>query len=393
MRRRTPCLAANVTGDDVRCGPADPPSDGATGARVADDRGHRDGRWHRAVTDPLATVVSPLHRAPAAPTARRHHLSSGFAPRCDRRQLVRIDVHADERCACVSEDATSPLRRRRVAAACVRHPVSRRCIACRSPWPTMSDKTTRGSGSRRSPPTACALSANAGTRDCSVCRASARVCARADGGNLPRRRSRPGSLRPAGVPRNRSTRARAAIRWRRAHRVGGELVEAPIGADWMLDDADGPLPSLTRVRSRRAPSALDGERCAHRRHRPADDLVIRAVAPEEEPRRRPAGRLTVRRGGESHQRDVAQPDSGNGVGDMSARTEAASRGRAAVPSIAFDPCRRTDRRNAPRIVCRDGAVDATPTRPGSCGFEVQPASRTGALRAGRARASRRRRCG
>ena len=156
-----------------------------------------------------------------------------------------------------------------------------------------------------------------------------------------------------------------------------ELVEVPIGADWTLDDADGPLPSLlaaARGTYRLRLTVTDAHGAASRPH----DLVIRAVAPEEDP----DGDLVP--ADLDNCGSVANPDqrddqpaatNGNGVGDACECTDGTCVG--GNDRDVFDcalevrPLSAAADADARRIVCRDGdACDRDPA-PGVCGVDVQ----------------------
>lgn len=156
-----------------------------------------------------------------------------------------------------------------------------------------------------------------------------------------------------------------------------EMVEAPIGADWRFDDADTPQPSLlasSRGTYRLRLTVTDVHGAASLPH----DLVIRAIAPEEDP----DGDLVP---DDLDNCDaVANPDQrdhepaatgGNGVGDACECTDGTCvAGGGSDPfDCAFEirapGAATTD--GARRIACRDGAACDADATPGVCGFDVQ----------------------
>ncbi|MBY0277044.1 heparinase II/III family protein [Candidatus Binatia bacterium] len=156
-----------------------------------------------------------------------------------------------------------------------------------------------------------------------------------------------------------------------------ELVQAPIGADWRLDDGDTPLPSLlasSRGIYRLRLTVTDAHGAASRPH----DLVVRAVAPEEDPDGDlvPDDLDNCAVVANPDQRDVAPAtDGGNGVGDACECTDGTciAGGGTDAFDCAFEirALRGAANDGARRITCRDGdACDADAT-PGVCGFDVQ----------------------
>jgi hypothetical protein len=154
-----------------------------------------------------------------------------------------------------------------------------------------------------------------------------------------------------------------------------ELVEAPIGDDWRLDDADTPLPSLlasSRGTYRLRLTVTDAHGAASRPH----DLVIRAIAPEEDPDGDlvPDDLDNCDSVANPDQRD-AEPAGGNGVGDACECTDGTciAGGGPAALDCAFEvrALSATATDASRRVTCRDGAAcDVDPT-PGVCGFDVQ----------------------
>jgi hypothetical protein len=156
-----------------------------------------------------------------------------------------------------------------------------------------------------------------------------------------------------------------------------ELVEAPIGADWHLDDADTPLPSLLardRGTYRLRLTVTDAHGAASRPH----DLVIRAIAPEEDPDGDlvPDDLDNCDSVANPDQHD-AEPAGGNGVGDACECTDGScvAGGGPTTLDCAFEVRALTTTATSTdadrRIVCRDGAAcDADPA-PNVCGFDVQ----------------------
>jgi len=154
-----------------------------------------------------------------------------------------------------------------------------------------------------------------------------------------------------------------------------QLVEAPVGADWTVDDADTPLPSFLAAtrgeyRFRLTVTDANGVRSLPR------DLVVRAVAPSEDP------------DGDLVPDDldncalVANPDQrdehpaasgGNGVGDACECSDGAcvpGGGPAATDCALELRALGGATVDGRRIRCRDGAAcDADPI-PGRCGFDV-----------------------
>jgi len=154
-----------------------------------------------------------------------------------------------------------------------------------------------------------------------------------------------------------------------------QLVAAPVGADWTVDDADTPLPSFraaTRGAYRFRLTVAD----AHGAKSLSRDLVVRAVAPEEDP----DGDLVpddldncdlVANADQRDEHPVAS--GGNAVGDAcecSDGTCAAGGGKASTDCALELRSLGSAAIDGRRIRCRDGATcDADPA-PGRCGFHV-----------------------
>lgn len=152
-----------------------------------------------------------------------------------------------------------------------------------------------------------------------------------------------------------------------------EMVEAPIGADWTLDDADTALPSFvagTRGEYRLRLTVTD----VHGASSLPRDLVVRAVAPEEDP----DGDLVpddvdnCMLVANADQADV-HPAGGNGIGDACECSDGTCvpGGGPAALDCAFEIRSLGGATfDGRRLRCRDGAAcDSDPT-PGVCGFDV-----------------------
>lgn len=155
-----------------------------------------------------------------------------------------------------------------------------------------------------------------------------------------------------------------------------ELVEAPIGASWAFDDADTPLPSFvagTRGDYRVRLTVTDAHGAASLPH----DLVVRAIAPEEDPDGDvvPSDVDNCDLVANADQRDEAPAASGgNGVGDACECTDGTC---VAGGGPADGDCALEIRVvgeatvDGRRVRCRDGnPCDADPA-PGTCGVDVQ----------------------
>ena len=372
-------LAANATGDDVRAvqllhptrtGDAPPAIE-----TVATSAGNA-----LLLTDPAGDRrVLALHRAPAAPTLAAAPPGSGLAPVATDGSRVLIDAHADGRLWLAwSEDATSLrydgvelLRGTRPAVLGIALGAGRAEVVVDDG----SDETTvRGLAfTPTAADGACTMSVSAGAATLGLSR-ERRVTLRADGGN-----SAPGA--DPGPDRFVPQGARVPLDASASCDLDGdaliaswELVEAPIGADWTLDDADGPLPSLLasdRGTYRLRLTVSDAHGAASLPH----DLVIRAVAPEEDPDGDlvPADLDNCGAVANPDQRDAA-PAGGNGVGDACECTDGSC--VAGGGSGDFDCAFEIRALDAPaegprRVVCRDGAPCDSDPAPGSCGFDVQ----------------------
>jgi len=154
-----------------------------------------------------------------------------------------------------------------------------------------------------------------------------------------------------------------------------ELVEAPIGYDWKVDDADTPLPSFlagTRGEYRWRLTVTDAQGATSLTR----DLVVRAIAPEEDPDGDlvPAELDNCDAVANADQSD-AHPAAtgGNGVGDACECSDGACvPGGGPVASDCALAIRALGGATADgrRLRCRDGdSCDADPT-PGVCGFDV-----------------------
>jgi len=154
-----------------------------------------------------------------------------------------------------------------------------------------------------------------------------------------------------------------------------QLVEAPAGADWTVDDADTPLPSFlagTRGEYRFRLTVRDAHDATSRPR----DLVVRAVAPGEDP----DGDLVpdeldnCRLVANADQRDEHPVASGgNGVGDAcecSDGTCAAGGGPAATDCALELRALAGAVVDGRRIRCSDGAACDVDAAAGRCGIDV-----------------------
>ena len=321
-----------------------------------------------------------LHRAPASPPLDEAPAGSGLAPIDTDGVRVLVDAHLDGTLRLAwTEDATSfryagveLLRGARPGRLGIALAAADRAEVVVDDGSATAE--VRGLGfTPLAADGACALATDAGVVSLGLSR-ERRVTLRAAAGNsAPAADPGPDRFVPQGarVPLDAGASCdldgdALAASWR--------LVEAPIGADWTLDDADGPSPSLlaaTRGTYRLRLTVTDAHGAASRPH----DLVIRAVAPEEDPDGDlvPADLDNCAAVANPDQRDDA--GGGNGVGDACECTDGtcvAGGGRDAF-DCAFEvrAPSGTTTGDARRVVCRDGdACDRDPA-PGVCGIDVQ----------------------